>query len=80
MVNTQEQNLRKCPGLSQATTPHSYENWNKPQCAKDAAMLPRLKQAAPKYRTTSATPDQCASHYLKETGISGDQACLTFLV
>jgi len=39
-------------------------------------MLPRLKQAAPKYRTTSAMPDQCASHYLKETGISEDQAFL----
>ena len=80
MVNTQEQNLRKCPGLSQAITSHSSENWNKPQYSKDAATLPRLKQAAAKYRTTSAMPDQCASDHSKETGVSGDRACLSFIV
>jgi len=34
MVNTQEQNVRKCPGLSQVITSHSSENWNKPQYSK----------------------------------------------
>jgi hypothetical protein len=68
MVNTQDQNLRKCPGLGQAITSHSSENLDKPQHSKNAATLPRLKQSAPKYKTTSVTPHQFALHHYKKNG------------